>query len=61
MSAQSTDEANSKPMITAKDVTNGLKQLGSRSAQDIALDNPLDGDKGGTEAPVTAPFPGGDQ
>lgn len=61
MSQQSTDAANSAPMITATNAGDDLRQISSKSAQAIAQEDKVAGDKGGTEDAVTAPFPGGDQ
>ena len=58
MSGQSTDAANSAPLITATVRDSGRKDVQSRSAQDIAQDNPCAADKGGTQDAITAPIPG---
>ncbi len=58
---QSTDAANSAAMITSKNAGDDLKQLSSRSAQEIAKDDGATTGGDGGAAPVTAPFPGGDQ
>ncbi len=57
---QHTDAENSRPMITAKNAGDALKQISSTSAQVIARSDPLKGDRGGNKQDaVTAPFPGG--
>lgn len=58
---QNTDAINSKPMVTAKNAGDALRQLSSTSTQEIARSSPLKGDKGGPVDAITAPFPSGDQ
>lgn len=61
MSAQSTDAANSAPMITARNAGDALRQISSKSSQAIAQEDKVASDHGGGQDAVTAPFPAGDQ
>jgi len=56
---QHTDAENSKPMRTASNAGDDLRQISSKSAQKIAQEDKALAGKGGTEDAVTAPLAAG--